>query len=95
MEEEINGADRESAFVELESDGLRAHARQVLLAEQVELMFADVLEVETVRDMLMEEKRIETGIEIDEASKKIKNVQIAEDGQKKFVGQSFEIHRVE
>ena len=95
MEEEINGADRESAFVELESDGLRAHAGEVLLADQVELMFADALEVETVRDMLLEEKRMETGIEIDEASKKIKTVQIVEDGQKKFVGQSFEIHRVE
>ena len=71
MEEEINGADRESAFVEHESDGLRAHAGEVLLAEQVELMFADALEVERVRDMLLEEKRMETGIEIDEASKKI------------------------
>ena len=70
MEEEINGADREGAFVGLESDGLRAHAGEVLLADQ-------------------------TGIEIDEASKKIKTVQIVEDGQKKFVGQSFEIHRVE
>ena len=95
MEEEINGADREGAFVELESDGLRAHAGEVLLADQVELMFADALEVETVREMLLEEKRMEMGIEIDEASKKIKTVQIVEDGQKKIVGQSFEIHRVE
>ena len=95
MEEEIHGADREGAFVELESDGLRAHVGEVLLADQVELMFADALEVERVRNMLLEEKRMETGIEIDDASKKIKTVQIFEDGQKKFVGQSFEIHRVE